>query len=168
LFATGPRAVTWASWALNLDPAHQSHLTLAAAPPLPLGIFAAAPFPYPFSWTPPPSPIFFLLKPLQPSPPKTLAAPPPHFSSPPPPRCSPPSWFSVVWLQSQLEFGGRKKEGGREESKVNLCLIFFVFVLQSIGLCVYLCESVELLSRNFVSGWTAVVLGISGNFHGLN
>jgi hypothetical protein len=40
-------------------------------------------------------------------------------------------------------------------------------VLQSIGLCVYLCESVEVLSRNFVSGWTAVVLGISGNFRGL-
>jgi hypothetical protein len=50
---------------------------------------------------------------------------------------------------------------------VNSCLTFVVFVLQSIGLCVYLCESVEVLSRNFVSGWTAVVLGISGNFRGL-
>jgi hypothetical protein len=40
-------------------------------------------------------------------------------------------------------------------------------VLQSIGLCVYLCKSVEVPSRNFVSGWTAVVLGISGNFRGL-
>jgi hypothetical protein len=74
--------------------------------------------------------------------------------------------FSVVWLRSQLEFGGRKK-GGREEPKVNSCLTFVVFVLQSIGLCVYLCESVEVLSRNFVSGWTAVVLRISGNFRGL-
>jgi hypothetical protein len=37
-----------------------------------------------------------------------------------------------------LKFGGRKKEGGREEPKVNSCLTFFVFVLQSIGLCVYL------------------------------
>ena len=37
-------------------------------------------------------------------------------------------------------------------------------MLQSIGLCVYLCESVEVLSRNFVSGWTAVVLRISENF----
>jgi hypothetical protein len=40
-------------------------------------------------------------------------------------------------------------------------------VLQSIWLCVYLCESVEVLSRKFVGGRTAVVLVISGNFHGL-
>jgi hypothetical protein len=72
-----------------------------------------------------------------------------------------------VWLRSQLEFVGRKKKGGREEPKVNSCLNFVVFVLQSIGLCVYLCESVEVLYRNFVSGWTAVVLGILENFHGL-
>jgi hypothetical protein len=50
---------------------------------------------------------------------------------------------------------------------VSLCLTFVVFVLQSIGLCVYLCESVEVLSRIFVSGWTAVVRGISENFRGL-
>jgi hypothetical protein len=50
---------------------------------------------------------------------------------------------------------------------VNLCLTFVIFVLQSIGLCVYLCKSVEVLSRIFVSGWTAVVLEISGNFRGL-
>ena len=50
---------------------------------------------------------------------------------------------------------------------MNLCLTFVVFVLQAIGLCVYLCESVDVLSRNFVSGWTAVVLGISGNFRGI-
>jgi hypothetical protein len=50
---------------------------------------------------------------------------------------------------------------------VNLCLTFVVFVLQTIGLCVYLCESVEVLSKNFVGGWTAVVLGISGNFRRL-
>jgi hypothetical protein len=50
---------------------------------------------------------------------------------------------------------------------VNSCLTFVVFMLQSIGLCVYPCESVEVLSRNFVSGWTAVVLGISGNFRWL-
>jgi hypothetical protein len=66
-----------------------------------------------------------------------------------------------------IRVGGRKKEGGREEPKMNSCLTFVGFVLQSIGLCVYLCESVEVLSRNFVSGWTAVVLGISANFRGL-
>jgi hypothetical protein len=47
--------------------------------------------------------------------------------------------------------------------------VIFVFVsclivLQSNRLYVYLCESVEVLSRNFVGGRTAVVLGISGNF----
>ena len=57
-------------------------LTLAAPPPpfSPLCCCSRR-FPFPFSWTPPPSPIFFLLKHLQPSPPKTLAAPP--ISSPP-------------------------------------------------------------------------------------
>ena len=40
------------------------------------------------------------------------------------------------------------------------CLI----VLQSNRLYVYLCESVEVLSRNFVGERTAVVLGISRNF----
>jgi hypothetical protein len=84
-------------------------LTLAAPLFSPLGI-AAAPLPSPFSWTLPP-PLSHLL------PPQTLAAlttqnpsPPPHVSAPPP-RCSPPAWFSVVWLRSQLEFGGRKEEG---------------------------------------------------------
>jgi hypothetical protein len=92
-------------------------LPLTLAPPLsPLGLQPPPSPPLSLGRRPLPSPIFFLLKPLQPSPPKTLAAPP----FPPLPRCSPPAWFSVVWLQSQLEFGGRKKEGGREEPKVNL------------------------------------------------
>jgi hypothetical protein len=43
-------------------------------------------------------------------------------------------------------------------------IIFFVFVLQSIWLHVYLCESVEVLSRIFVGGRTAVVLSVSGFF----
>jgi hypothetical protein len=47
--------------------------------------------------------------------------------------------------------------------------VIFVFVsclivLQSNRLYVYLCESIEVLSRNFVGGRTTVVLGISGNF----
>jgi hypothetical protein len=37
-------------------------------------------------------------------------------------------------------------------------------VLQSNWLHVYLCESVEVLSRIFVGGQTAVVLSVSGNF----
>jgi hypothetical protein len=43
-------------------------------------------------------------------------------------------------------------------------IIFFVFVLQSNWLHVYLCESVEVLSRFFVVGRTAVVLSVSGFF----
>jgi hypothetical protein len=47
--------------------------------------------------------------------------------------------------------------------------VIFVFlscliVLQFNRLYVYLCESVEVLSRNFVGGRTTVVLGISGNY----
>ena len=73
----------------------------------------------------------------------------------------------VLRRVAAISIGVWREEEGREEPKVNSCLTFVVFVLQSIGLCVYLCESVEVLSRNFVSGWTAVVLGISGNFRGL-
>jgi hypothetical protein len=43
-------------------------------------------------------------------------------------------------------------------------IIFFVFVLQSNRLHVYLCESVEVLSRIFVGGRTTVVLSVSGDF----
>ena len=58
-------------------------------------------------------------------------------------------------------------EGGKEEPKVILRSFFLVFVLQSNWLHVYLCDLVEVLSRNFVGGRTAVVLGISGNFRGV-
>jgi hypothetical protein len=136
------------------------HWTLIRLISLPLTLAALSLIP-PSSLCSRPSPLFHLLPPQNPS-----RRPPPH-SLPPPPRCIPLAWFSVVWLRSQLEFGGRKKEGGREDPKVNLWLTFVVFVLQSIWLCVYLCESVEVLSWNFVSGWTTVVLGISGNFRGL-
>ena len=43
---------------------------------------------------------------------------------------------------------------------INPCL----FVLQFNRLDVYICELVEVLSRNFVGGRTAVVLAVSGNF----
>jgi hypothetical protein len=42
--------------------------------------------------------------------------------------------------------------------------VSYLIVLQSNQLYVYLCESIEVLSRNFVGGRTAVILGISGNF----
>jgi hypothetical protein len=42
---------------------------------------------------------------------------------------------------------------------INPCL----FVLQFNRLDVYVCELVEVLSRNFVGGQTAVVLAVSGN-----
>jgi hypothetical protein len=43
-------------------------------------------------------------------------------------------------------------------------IICFVFVLQFNWLYVYLCESVEVLSRNSVGGRTAVALSVSGDF----
>ena len=86
-------------------------LTLAAPPPpfSPLGC-CSRPFPSPFSWTPPPSPIFFLLKPLQPSPPKTLAAPPflPLLQGAALPCGSPSCGCDLNW---SLEGGRRKEEG---------------------------------------------------------
>jgi hypothetical protein len=73
----------------------------------------------------PPSPIFLAVAPplplllpqdLQPPPHNTLAAPHPPLSKVLPSRLV----LRRVAASSQLEFGGRKKEGGREESKVNL------------------------------------------------
>jgi hypothetical protein len=51
-----------------------------------------------------------------------------------------------VGVSLQLEFGGRKKEGGKEELKVILWLSF-LFVLQSNWSSVHLCDSVEVLSK---------------------
>jgi hypothetical protein len=57
---------------------------------------------------------------------------------------------------------------GRREERVRIqgdfVIIFFVLVLQSNWLYVYLCESVEVLSRSFVGGRTTVVLAVSGDF----
>jgi hypothetical protein len=59
-----------------------------------------------------------------------------------------------------LENCGRKEGGTQGDSVINSCL----FVLQFNRLDVYVCELVEVLSRNFVNERTAVVLADSGNF----
>jgi hypothetical protein len=63
-------------------------------------------------------------------------------------------WFLVE--------GRRREERGRSQGDfvINSCL----FVLQFNRLDVYICELVDVLSRNFVGGRTAVVLAVSGNF----
>jgi hypothetical protein len=58
--------------------------------------------------------------------------------------------------------GGRREESGRIQG--DFVIISCFFVLQSNLLYVYLCESVEVLSRNFVGGRTTVVLLVSGDF----
>jgi hypothetical protein len=64
-----------------------------------------------------------------------------------------------VWREEE----GRK-EGRKGGTQGDFRDHFVVFVLQSNWLHVYLCDLVEVLSRNLVGGQTAVVLGISGNF----
>lgn len=61
-----------------------------------------------------------------------------------------------VWREEE----GRKEGGTQGDFRDH----FVVFVLQSNWLHVYLCDLVEVLSRNLVGGRTAVVLGTSGNF----
>ena len=57
--------------------------------------------------------------------------------------------------------GRRRERSGRIQGDF---AIIFLFVLQSNWLYVYLCESVEVLSRNFVGRRTAVVLSVFGDF----
>jgi hypothetical protein len=74
---------------------------------------------------------------------------------------------SVVWVRvfhESLEGGRRKKRRRKGGTQGDFRDYFVVFVLQSNWLHVYLCDLVEVLSRNLVAGRTAVVLGISGNF----
>jgi hypothetical protein len=74
----------------------------------------------------PTSPPFIPLEcapPPSPSPSSQELQPPPHKTlAPPPPLQGAPSRWVLrrVAASSQLEFGGRKKEGGMEEPKVNL------------------------------------------------
>jgi hypothetical protein len=71
----------------------------------------------------------------------------------------------IAWVQISnwnLVEGRRREERGRSQGDfvINSCL----FVQQFNRLDVYVCELVEVLSRNFVGGRTAVVLAVSGNF----
>jgi hypothetical protein len=126
LFATGPRAVTWASWALNLDPAHQSHLTLAAAPPPPSPWdFCSRPLPLPFLLDT--TPLSHLL------PPQTFAAlttqnpsrPPPPISLPPPSKVQP----SLVVLRrvAAISIGVWREEEGRRKGRIQGEFMFNFF-----------------------------------------
>jgi hypothetical protein len=71
----------------------------------------------------------------------------------------------VTWVQISnwnLVEGRRREERGRSQGDfvINSCL----FVLQFNRLDVYVCELVEVVSRNFVGGRTAVFLAVSENF----
>ena len=57
--------------------------------------------------------------------------------------------------------GGRKEEKGGTQGDLE---VIYVFALKFNWLYVYLCESVEVLSRIFVGGRTTVVLVVSGDF----
>jgi hypothetical protein len=101
--------------------------------------------------------------------PQVIAVPPlnpsrPHlFLS----KVEPPRLVSVVWVRvfhGSLEGGRTKKRRRKGGTQGDFRDHFVVFVLQSNWLHVYLCDLVEVLSRNLVGGRTAVVLGISGNF----
>ena len=74
---------------------------------------------------------------------------------------------SVVWVRvfhGSLEGGRRKKRRRKGGTQGDFRDHFVVFVLQSNWLHVYLCDLVEVLSRNLVGGRTAVVLAVSGHF----
>jgi hypothetical protein len=58
---------------------------------------------------------------------------------------------------------GRRREE-RGGFKVTFVFVSCLIVLQSNRLYVYLCESVEVLSRNFAGRRTAVVVAVSGDF----
>jgi hypothetical protein len=66
-------------------------------------------------------------------------------------------------FHGSLDGGRRKKRRRKGGTQGDFRDHFIVFVLQSNWLHVYLCDLVEVLSRNLVGGRTTVVLGISGN-----
>jgi hypothetical protein len=144
-----------ASWVVDLDPSHLSlPLTLAALPPNPL-----------FGCSPLPSSL--LGHPLSPSPPKclqphhlTLAPPSPPLQGAIPCRLDlrrvvqVPNWF---WWREE----GRKERGRIQGDFCDYLL--FICAAIPLNRC-YVCELVEVLSRNLVGGRTAVVLVIYGIF----
>jgi hypothetical protein len=67
----------------------------------------------------------------------------------------------LVQVSSGELVGRRKEEKGGTQGDLE---VIYVFALKFNWLYVYLCESVEVLSRNFVGGRTAAVLVVSGVF----
>jgi hypothetical protein len=126
-------AVAWASWAAIGDSAHYPSQTLAALPPNPLPLCAAAPPPLP-------------------SPPLSiLAATPPYPSRPPP---SPPpkvpflaARIVVAWCESSIVLVEGRREEGKGGIQGDFCvhLLFICAAIQLIRCCV--CDWVEGLSR---------------------
>jgi hypothetical protein len=108
----------------------------------------------------PPPHLSLILKFLQQPSPTTLAATPPHllFS-----KCRPSSFGSSSCCASFKWRIGGKNEGGKGGTQGDLEVIY-VFALKFNWLYVYLCESVEVMSRIFVGGRTAAVLVVSGDF----
>jgi hypothetical protein len=103
-----------------------------------------------------------------------LSSPPSNSCSHHPTNPSPPSPpllgaalpldLRRVGANLQLEFGGRKKERGKGVIQGDFLINSCLFMLQFNQLDVYVCELVEVLSRNFVGGRTTVVLAVSGKF----
>jgi hypothetical protein len=102
----GSGAVAWASWAAISDSAHYPSQTLAALPPNPLPLCAAAPTSPPFGRRPPSiSPLSQSLQPHH----QALAAPP----SPPPKVPFLATRIVVAWCESSIVL----VEGRKEEEK---------------------------------------------------
>jgi hypothetical protein len=140
----GVGAVAWASWAAIGDSAHYSSQTLAALPPNPLPLGAAAPTLPPTPWPPPPSHLL-LFQSLQLHH-HTLAAPPISSSQGANPCRS--DHRHVVRIFNR--FGGGKK-GGRKGGRIqgDFCVhpLFICAAIQLIRGCV--CDWVEGAVQNF-------------------
>jgi hypothetical protein len=132
--------------------------------PLPLTPPPLWPPPPPLSSTLAAAPIPLLLLQVIAAPPLNPSRPPHLFLS----KVEPPRLVSVVWVRvfhGSLE-GGRRKKRRKRGTQGDFRDHFVVFVLQSNWLYVYLCNLVEVLSRNLVGGRTAVVLVFLGIFRG--